>query len=224
MQAATLMYEPIPELLSFVASQWCLYSRFFHAGGLDMRNFLCGFHSYLRQTSFSSTGNLQSQFLHDNIHSIVHQSNSLLYLISASCSGPCEICLNQTFYHSTFMLCSHSGDWGIFGGNFGQMYASESWFFWSKPSQPHFVNTQGSPCILLLPTSFSSFAVFLKASCDTSPIVEARWTLNKGQSSLCYWFDLLKMESNKWNGRTTNECQLRLHMCGFDKVAWLRQM
>ena len=33
MQAATLMYEPIPELLSFVDSQWCIYSRLFHAGG-----------------------------------------------------------------------------------------------------------------------------------------------------------------------------------------------
>ena len=130
MQAATLMYEPIPELLSFVDSQWCLYSRLFHAGGLGMRNFLCGFHSYLRQTSFSSTGNLQSQFLQDNIHSIMHQWNSLPYSISASRLSSSEICLNQSFHHSTFMLSFRKEDWGIFRENL-----HESWFFWGNPYQ-----------------------------------------------------------------------------------------
>ena len=123
-----------PELLSFVDSQWCLYSRLFHAGGLGMRNFLCGFHSYLRQTSFSSTGNLQSQFLNDNIHSIIHHENLYLIRFQPPVRALLIFSSIKSFHHSTFMLSFRSEDWGIFSENF-QMCASESWFFWGNPYQ-----------------------------------------------------------------------------------------
>ena len=105
----------------------------------------------------------------------MHQWNSLPYSISASRSGPSEICLNQTFHHSTFMLSFRSEDWGIFSANL-QMCASESWFFWGNPYQ----------------LSFAGFATHGPLGRqDEYPIKVYR---------VCdAWFDSLKMESLNFN-------------------------
>jgi len=77
---------------------------------LGMRNFLCS-HSSLRRTSFSSTGNLQSQFLNDNIHSIIHHENLYLIRFQPPVRALLIFSSIKSFHHSTFMLSFRSEDW-----------------------------------------------------------------------------------------------------------------